>query len=151
MSASLTRLSRAIAAAALLTVAVLAGGCTVGSRTAPIAIECQVFYRASPGEQFEESTIVLGPANAARSAEFDLLNFGAQFVDDPGEGPALSIVVSDSASGTEIARQLYQIDRERGLSDQFIGGHGFTGLNYVFSASSSAEMQYFCRTDDLAG
>ena len=26
----------------------------------------------------------------------------------------------------------------------WFGGHGFTGLNYVFQPDSSAEMQFFC-------
>jgi hypothetical protein len=31
-----------------------------------------------------------------------------------------------------------------GLRDQFIGGHGFTGLAYVFHPASGGEIQYFC-------
>jgi hypothetical protein len=68
----------------------------------------------------------------------------AQFVDDPGEGPSLALATVDVATGREIARQLYQIDRAKGLANQFIGGHGFTGLQYVFNSSSTAELQYFC-------
>jgi hypothetical protein len=107
-------------------------------------LECQVFYRASPGEQFQESAHVLGPETSSGTETFEDLALRAQFVDDPGEGPALSLVVSDATSAEEIVRQLYQIDPATGLANQFIGGHGFTGLNYVFHPASGAELQYFC-------
>jgi hypothetical protein len=52
--------------------------------------------------------------------------------------------VSNAANGAELARGLYQLDPVGGLDDQFIGGHGFTGLAYVFHPDSGAEIQYFC-------
>jgi hypothetical protein len=38
--------------------------------------------------------------------------------------------------------------QSKGLVNQFIGGHGFTGLVYVYHPSSDAELQYFCETRD---
>jgi hypothetical protein len=149
MTSPPTRHAALAAMASVLTIIVLATGCGASGPTGPqpagpITIECQVFYRASAGEGFQESIINLGPGNGTHSEGFDELTFSAQYMDDPGEGPSLALAVSDAGVEREISRQLYQIDRSRGLANQFIGGHGFTGLNYVFRPSSSAELQYFC-------
>ena len=70
--------------------------------------------------------------------------FAATFLSDVGEGQSLSIVVSNSTTGAELTRGLYQLDPQIGLRDQFIGGHGFTGLAYVYHPASGSEVQYFC-------
>ena len=102
-----------------------------GRSAAPFSVECQVFYRASMAESFAESTVTLAQGGDRRVVEH--------------EGQSLSIYVTDLDTGDELVRQLYQIDRAKGLANQFIGGHGFTGLIYVYHPSSAAEMQYFCR------
>jgi len=145
-TAAHTALAAVAGVAALIA---LTTGCrsipTMGSGAAQtVTIECQVFCRPSMGESFQESIISLGPENDSQSAAFDDLTYSAQYMDDAGEGPSLSLVVSDRRTEKEIARQLYQIDRSKGLANQFIGGHGFTGLNYVFHPTSPAELQYFC-------
>ncbi|HUV93017.1 MAG TPA: hypothetical protein VMV80_08020 [Anaerolineales bacterium] len=33
---------------------------------------------------------------------------------------------------------------DSGPQNQFIGGHGFTGLNYSYQPDSGAELQYWC-------
>lgn len=116
-----------------------------GEASGPLTIECQVFYRTAAGERFDESIVTLGTDNGAQSLDYDQLAFVAQFYDDAGEGPSLSIATTDRDTGREIARQLCQIDRSKGLANQFIGGHGFTGLQYVFHPTSTAELQYFCQ------
>jgi len=63
---------------------------------------------------------------------------------DEFEGQSLSIAISNMQNQQELSRSLYQIDQAKGLANQFIGGHGFTGLIYVFHPSSDAELQYFC-------
>jgi hypothetical protein len=133
----------------LLAIAACAVGCSTpgaagGSSTGDIAIECQVFYRPSPGESFQEAAISLGPENATRSEVFDGMVFTGSFFEGPGEGPSLSLAISDPVTEDEMARQLYQIDQSKGLTNQFIGGHGFTGLVYIFHPGSPAELQYFC-------
>ena len=90
------------------------------------------------------SILTLSTAGDQGSQAFDDMAFGATFVSDAGEGQSLSIVVSDSDTGAELARGLYQFDRQAGVRDQFIGGHGFTGLAYVFHPASGSEIQYFC-------
>ena len=78
--------------------------------------------------------------------EFDDLGFKASYIDDEFEARALVISITNLNSGDEIARQLNQMDRGESLINQFIGGHGFTGLMYVYHPSSPGELQYFCES-----
>lgn len=137
--------------ASIVTIIALTTGCrsapaTPGSQGGhPLTIECRVCYRTAPGESSQESIIDLGPGNATHSEGFDDLTFSPQYMEDAGEGLSLALAVSDAGTGRDIARQLYQIGRSNGLANQFVGGHGFTGLNYVFHPTSPAELQYFCQ------
>ena len=117
---------------------------TGGRPLAPVSVDCQVFYRASMADSFSESTVALANGGDHGIAEHDDLRFDAQYWDDEYEGQSLSIYVTDPDTGEELVRQLYQIDRAKGLTNQFVGGHGFTGLIYVYHPRSTAEMQYFC-------
>jgi len=117
---------------------------TRGQAVAPTSIECQVFYRSSLAEAPSDGTMIrLTTNNAHEVVEFENLVFTAQHLDDQFEGR--SLVLSVTATGNQVMRQLYQIDGEKGLSNQFQGGHGFTGLGYVYHPTSPAELQYFCQ------
>jgi hypothetical protein len=131
-----------LALAVLLTACGLPGG----SPGAPSAIDCQVFYRSSTAGRFSETDVTLSATANRESVTFEDLAFNAQYTDDIGEGQSLALSVVDLETGQETARQLYQLDRQRGLVNQFVGGHGFTGLIYVYHPTSQAEMQYFCAT-----
>ncbi|MCP4538609.1 MAG: hypothetical protein GY832_15860 [Chloroflexi bacterium] len=114
--------------------------------TAPSNIDCQVFYRASTGASLSEGSLVaLTPNGGLEVATFDELEFSAHYSGDQFEGPSVSISVIAPDTGEQIVRQLYQIDQAKGLVNQFVGGHGFTGLVYVYRPGSTAEMQYFCQ------
>ncbi len=63
--------------------------------------------------------------------------------EDRYEGSSLVIDVSDLKTGKRINHVLYQYGND--LHNQFIGGHGFTGLNYVNAPRSKAELQFMCR------
>jgi hypothetical protein len=106
---------------------------------------CEVFYRSAASAPFGESILTLSTAGDQQSLAFDDMAFAATFLSDAGEGQSLSIVASDLNTGTELTRTLYQFDPQAGLSDQFIGGHGFTGLAYVYHPDSGSEVQYYCR------
>jgi hypothetical protein len=110
----------------------------------PDLVVCEVFYRPAAGASFDDEVLTLSTAGDQGTLAFDDMAFGATFLSDAGEGQSLSIVVTDSASGNELARGLYQFDPQAGLRDQFIGGHGFTGLTYVYHPASDSEVQYFC-------
>ena len=141
---------RLISAQLLIGVMVLLIGCSPspeeagGQSVVPVSIECQVFYRPSVTESLSESAITITTSGDHQIIEFDELEFNAQYWDDQFEGRSLSISVVDPDTGDEVVRQLYQMDRAKSVINQFIGGHGFTGLNYVYHPGSTAELQYFC-------
>jgi len=111
-------------------------------------IECQAFYRPSVGQAPGDGTVIsLGGQGDSGTAEYIDMVFDVQLSDDPGEVVALIISVTAKEGGDQIVRSLYQIDQAKGLHDQFIGGHGFTGLVYVYHPASAAELQYFCGVD----
>ena len=135
-----------------IAVTVLLVGCSPSPETSgrqpvvPVRIECHVFYRASTTERLSESTVRLTMDGDVELIEFDDLGFNASYVDDEFEARALLISITNLNSGDEIARQLNQMDRGESLINQFIGGHGFTGLMYVYHPSSHGELQYFCES-----
>ena len=112
--------------------------------TIPESVSCEVFYRPSPGASFDESIVALSTDGDQETLTFEDLAFAGTTLSDAGEGQSLSILVSDATTGAELSRGLYQFDPQAGLRDQFIGGHGFTGLAYVFHPTSGSEVQYFC-------
>lgn len=113
----------------------------------PISIQCEVFYRPSVTQSLSEGqTITLGTNGDREGVEFDDMAFDVQYYDDQFEGRSLVVSVSDRESDAQIVGHLYQMDRTRSVSNQFLGGHGFTGLVYVYHPSSQAELQYFCRS-----
>jgi hypothetical protein len=116
--------------------------------TIPDEISCQAFYRPSAGAPFNEATLTpstaAGQGASTATAAFEDMSVDATFLSDAGEGKSLSVVVTDLTSGAELTRGLYQFDPQAGVTDQFIGGHGFTGLAYVYHPASDSEVQYFC-------
>ncbi len=109
------------------------------------AVVCEVFYRPGAGQPLAAAPPITLAGNERQGETFTAMGFEAFYQEDEFEGLALSVVIVDQETGAEISRQLYQFDPENFPENQFIGGHGFTGLNYVFHPGSSAEMQYFCR------
>ena len=126
-------------------------GCSTSNITAeapsPVSrtIVCEVFYRSTSGQSLEPAPLIsFSEGSDKETLTFDTMVFDAQFQDDEYEGRALSIAVTDLDTGSDITRQLYQFDQQNPVENQFVGGHGFTGLNYVFQPDSPAEMQFFC-------
>jgi hypothetical protein len=112
--------------------------------TIPDSVSCEVYYRPAPSASLDGSAFSLSTAGDQQTLAFEDMTFAATTISDAGEGQSLSIVVTEAATGAELTRALYQFDPEGGLGDQFIGGHGFTGLAYVFHPASGGEIQYFC-------
>ena len=111
-------------------------------------LTCEVFYRSDPGQGLEAAApIIFTGGNEQKEYAFENMAFEAQLQDDQFEGRALYTAVINLETGDEISRQLFQFDPKNPVENQFVGGHGFTGLNYVFHPVSSAEMQYFCRVE----
>jgi hypothetical protein len=112
------------------------------------AIHCEVYYRSKAGLPLESAPVSpLREHNDQLLIEFEDMVFEARYQVDEFEGRALYISVTDPDSGTEINRVLYQFDSQNPPENQFVGGHGFTGLNYLYHSTSTSEMQYFCTVE----
>lgn len=112
---------------------------------AALRIRCEMFHRPAVtmavrrGPRFELSDshpAVTGPAGA--------FGFRATIGDEPGsKHEAISVRIWGRRSGKPVASTLHQFG-PAGPSNQFGGGHGFTGLVYAY-LPSGAELQYYCR------
>jgi hypothetical protein len=120
-----------------------------GRQTDSPAFECTVFYRpdttAEGQAQSQETTVFLAGGDQETVAMEDLV-WKAQYGDNAFEGVSLVISVATLDSGRQVMRQLYQLSPESQPNNQFAGGHGFTGLNYVYHPVSTAELQYYCQS-----
>jgi hypothetical protein len=47
-----------------------------------------------------------------------------------------------------LTSHLYQLPQDSGPTDQFVGAHGFTGLNYVYHPDSGVELQFWCAVEE---
>lgn len=126
-------------------------GCSTSNITAEESspgsrmIVCEVFYRSTPSQSLQSAPLIsFTKGSDSETLTFETMVFEAHFQDDEYEGRALSIAVTDLDTGSNVTRQLYQFDQQNPIENQFVGGHGFTGLNYVFQPDTSAEMQFFC-------
>jgi hypothetical protein len=113
------------------------------------AINCETYYRSSATSegQAQSSTAIfeLNPDEKEWSETFTDMTLLAAYHDDEFEGRGLQIVVSDAKSGRQMASYLYQFQSDKLPVNQFQGGHGFTGLAYVYHPESPSELQFFCK------
>jgi len=124
------------------------GGGSSGDISKASTIICEVFYRAGPGDAMSPAPAIKFQSGSDQQyLVFDDMTFNAGFQDDEYEGRALYIAITGLDETDEISRQLYQFDAEDPPENQFIGGHGFTGLQYVFSPGSTGEIQHFCSVE----
>ncbi len=133
----------------LILTLVIAGCSSIGPGSNPSAQDaktliCEIFYRAGAGQNLDAAPQITLEGNMQNKIEFSDMAFEASYQDDQFEGQTLSIVILNLDTGAEISRQLFQFDPQNPLENQFIGGHGFTGLNYLFHPDLAAEMQFFC-------
>lgn len=113
---------------------------------APSRVTCGTQYRPVGGSaagEAQDSLSVERPAPDAPRAEVANLSFAdfdvsITYTDDGHETPALLVRVS-MRSGGELERVLFQFGPPL---PNFSGGHGFTGLHYVYSGE--AELQWWC-------
>jgi hypothetical protein len=57
---------------------------------------------------------------------------------------ALRLWVTPTGEEKVLVSQLFQLADDSGPENQFLGEHGFTGLNYAYDPVSGAELQYWC-------
>ncbi|HEY0628086.1 MAG TPA: hypothetical protein VGD23_02040 [Sphingomicrobium sp.] len=110
----------------------------------PQAFVCRAFVRPNVQDQPKplDEIRISKPAN--RSVNSGAFRFRVLYWDDPYEGRALTTYVYSESTKKLIEKSLFQLDRQKGPVNQFSGGHGFTGLRYVYAPDSAAELQYFC-------
>jgi len=117
-------------------------------------ISCTAAYRASVQQGIErEETIMFGDTDSQQSIPFTDMVFHATYnageadrernmrVWVTGASPSLSSSTDETAV---YHSTLYQLPRNSGPQNQFVGGHGFTGLNYSYQPDSAAELQFWC-------
>lgn len=122
-------------------------GCSGGEAALPDELVCTAQYRpfAESMEGAEEQTFTVEridrPTTSGIEVEFSLMTIEVHYTGDAPDGRNVRVTVTDR-DGAEITTALYQIGRP-GLQDiGFAGGHGFTGLHYVYH--EQAMLQFFC-------
>ena len=138
----------------ILAILGLVAGCTNGSSPGEVPaktgkIVCHAAYRASVTVLIErEETITFTDSDARQSISFADLDWHAQYGTGELDGErALRLWVTAAEQPDTLISQLYQLPLESGPQNQFLGGHGFTGLNYAYHPASPAELQFWCVAD----
>ena len=110
------------------------------------AIVCTAAYRADVGtSNLREESLTLLDANDRQSIVFDELTFTAEYASgELDRERTLRTWVTTNTSPDELTTQLYQLPLDAGPQNQFVGGHGFTGLNYIYHPETRAELQFWC-------
>lgn len=141
----LTWVRPALALAAVLP----ALACSSGGGERASAIVCTTAYRVSTSEALTgEDSVSLPDEDGTQAIPYIYLEFHAQYWAGRVDGErALRLWVTPTGEEDVIVSHLYQLERDRGPEDQFVGGHGFTGLNYAYDPMSGAELQYWCRAE----
>ena len=145
----LRRLFRALAGVLLVALAACGASPTAGRASGFV---CYYAYRPSVTVGISSEGSVSIPdydiAEFAGPVANDLV-FHAQYWSGADDGErALRLWVTAAGLADPLTSQLYQLPQDSGPTDQFIGGHGFTGLNYVYHPDSGAELQFWCAVEE---
>ena len=110
------------------------------------SITCHTAYRSGVSRPIErEESLTFADEDAQQTITFSDLALHAQYGTGAGDQErALRLWVTAPGETAEYTSQLYQLPLDSGPANQFIGGHGFTGLNYVYHPQSGAELQFWC-------
>jgi len=120
----------------------------------PVSIECHAFYRSSVNEMDGWTrNLVLTREDSQKTVEFPDLVFRVylleEYVSDvsgnSSRNVGIKIWVFLPGEDAELLGVLYQ-DIEIPPATAYVaaGGHGFTGLHYVYNPTSRAELQFWC-------
>ena len=120
------------------------GGTSPAARAS--VIDCTAAYRSSVNSPIDrEETITFADVDTEQSLAFaDLIFHAAYATGAMNNERSLRTWVTAVDKAVIYNRQLYQLPLDSGPSNQFVGGHGFTGLNYSYHPDSSAELQFWC-------
>ncbi len=138
----------------------LLAACGGGGETAvPLAesIICTAAYRSSVEVSIEgEETLTFTDVDDEQSVAFGEMTFHAAYDAGGADNERnLRVWVTDTsaslstgAADTAVTHStLFQFETDSGPQNQFVGGHGFTGLNYNYAPNSTAELQYWCEVN----
>jgi len=134
-----------------MVVTILLCGCggTTGSDPKAKLITCHTAYRSSPGREIErEDSLIFSSADEQQKLSYENLVFLAQYSSgEIDQERALRLWVTEPGKSDPITVHLYQLSPDSGPQNQFVGGHGFTGLNYISHPVTEAELQFWCEVD----
>jgi hypothetical protein len=131
--------------------AVACSGCVSITSAAPSSITCHTQYRpdAETLEGAREPSLTVERADdlspQPQTLEFATLTLEVTYHGDAPEGRNVTVVVT-TPDGQPLVRDLYQLTDGGELRREFAGGHGFTGLQYVFHEGAS--LQVWCTAAD---
>jgi hypothetical protein len=110
-----------------------------------LTVECTTAYRDEAREPLSTEVMTLSAAVTEAEIELGTLTFSAIYFSGElsGEGRFLKVSLT-TPDGEPLSEHIYQMLKTELPSNEFIGGHGFTGLAYVYDPSSQTEVQYWC-------
>lgn len=116
-------------------------------------IRCTAAYRSATTQPIEqEETLTFTHTSAEQTAVFTDLIFHAAYNSGTADNERnLRVWVTDGSDSFIYHTTLYQLPLDSGPQNQFVGGHGFTGLNYSYTSNSSSELQYWCEANAIDG
>lgn len=110
-------------------------------------VSCTIAYRDDVDVAPSQERVALSPGEQ-QTLEFEQLVIVLTYQFDAGEGGSLLVDASLPDGGALIARDLYQFVPDDPPRNDFGGGHGFTGLNYIYPPGTTAEGQFLCTVDE---
>ena len=110
------------------------------------SITCHTAYRSGVSVPIEsEDTLSFSDEDSQQTLDYTDLVFHAQYSSGEFDHErALILRVTEQGETEAFTSQLYQLTAGSGPQNQFAGGHGFTGLNYVTHTTTGAELQIWC-------
>jgi len=133
--------------AVFIVAVLLCAACGGSAADPPLSVTCHTLYRpdaeSADGETAPSLTVerVDGGATQPQRLEFDTLTLEVFYAGVAPEGNNVVVTVS-TPDGRPLVRDLYQFADGTQLTTEFAGGHGFTGLQYVFHGDAS--LQVWC-------
>lgn len=115
-------------------------------------IDCHVAYNPQRPGRTVDLSVAAAEGRQSDRVRFRQMTMRITYFDDGFESPAFNAIVKSTGEKEAISARLYQFERTGGQesappkrpANEFVGGHGFTGLAYEFDPDSSAELQYYC-------
>ena len=114
-------------------------------------IDCHVSYNPQRTGRSADLSVATQRIDEDR-VRFNEMSVRIRYFDDGFESPAFNVITKSTGKKEDISARLYQFQRTsdeprapaKRPENEFVGGHGFTGLAYEFDPDSKAELQFWC-------